>query len=459
MKKPFAISLLFVLVLLQFSARGQFFAIPDANFRAYLLAQYPSVLNGSQQLILANAKVLNSSISCTNLGITNLSGIEYFYKVTMINCSGNPITSIPPLDSLTALTHLWAIGCQLNQVPPLNHLTTLQTLDLKNNQLSALPSLTGLVNLQYFDCSGNQLTTLPDLSSLTSLQKLFCFSNQLTQLPSLASLVNLEVLDCPGNQLTAIPSLSSNTALTALRCSHNQLSALPSLSSLTTIQELLVHYNQLTVLPDISANHQLTLVNLSNNKLTVLPDFSSYTALTNVKLQNNQLSFEDLLPQIDHSQFSTVFEFIPQDTLLNYPSVLLSRDAPGIVSSGIDAGVLSNQYVWYKNGITLSSAIASVTLDPPMPKDSGFYLCKVKNTTSALAGLELVVKSAKVSIGGCIGSSPYTYSITSNNCMKGAFISFDEGVIVSAYKPFSITLARPFNCQRPINFHNPYSNR
>jgi hypothetical protein len=429
---------------------AQYFTIPDANFKNYLVNSHPTLLNGSQQLIIANAKNFAGTISCSNLNIQSLSGIEYFYKVNMLNCAYNPIMVMPSLDSLTAVTAIWAEGCNLAQFPRVNHLSNLQTLVLKKNELTTVPSLTGLVNLQYFDCSANHLTQIPDLSTCTSLQKFYCWDNNITELPDLSTLVNLQVLDCPANKITVLPSFSSNPLLQIIRCNGNLLTELPSLTNLLNLKELSVNSNKLSLLPDLSANTQLQTVDVAFNNLLKFPDLSAYMNLTSVTINNNQLGFSELIPLTSHPSFNSVFVVTPQDTIFNYPYLQLNRNSIGIIPSGIDANITSDAYQWYKDGnLILNANNSYITLNPPVLGDSGFYLCKVQNSTPALAGMTLVVKAAQVIIGPCISASVFDYSVLSNKCMEAATIEINESAMTSSYKPFKYHLI-PVNNQSDV---------
>lgn len=420
---------------------GQFYTIPDANFRNYLNSTYPLLLNGSQQLIIANAKNFTGSLSCASLNIQDLSGLQYFHKLTMLNCVDNPIGTLPSLDSMTAITAIWAEKCQLTTLPKINHLTALKTLVVKNNLLTSLPSLTGLVNLEYLDCSRNQLIALPSLNGLSVLQKMYCYENQLTQLPDLSSQINLQVLDCFNNKLTALPSLASNSLLEILKCHTNFIAELPALNALSNLKELSVHSNRLSTIPDLSGNMQLENIDVSKNKLFAISNLSSHSQLASVKMHNNQLSFSSLLPQVNHPSFSTIFTVSPQDTILNYPFVQINRNGVGIIPAGVDENVNSNSYAWYKNGVLLPGSTGSyISLNPPVLADSGYYLCKIQNSTAALAGITLIVRAAKVVIGPCIISSVYDYTIHSNKCVPGAEIIINENAMVSLYKPFRYEL-------------------
>ena len=72
---------------------------PDANFRSYLLSQYPSGTITTSQL---NAR---DSLYLYNKGISDLKGVEYFTQLTYLMCYSNNLTSVD-VSQNTKLTYL-----------------------------------------------------------------------------------------------------------------------------------------------------------------------------------------------------------------------------------------------------------------------------------------------------------------------------------------------------------------
>ena len=134
--------------------------------------------NGIVLLTDANKQAIEAvtSLAISDKRLTDISGIEYFTKLTSLSCSGNQLTELP-----------------------VENLTGLITLDCSGNQLTELPirNLTGLTTLS---CYNNHLTEL-DIRNLTNLIGLACYNNHLTEL-DITSLTNLNDLAC-GNQTNA----------------------------------------------------------------------------------------------------------------------------------------------------------------------------------------------------------------------------------------------------------------
>ena len=233
---------------------------PDANFRTVV-----KKFDTNQDSSLSDTEIAAvKKINCSNKGITNLKGIEYFTSLNILWCTDNQLTALDVSEN-TALTKL---NCCFNK---------LTSLDVSKNTA-----------LTILECNANRLTSL-DVSKNTALTELNCSINELTSL-DVSKNTALTILYCNDNQLTSL-DVSKNTALISLSCVCNQLTSL-DVSKNTALQILNCNYNQLTVL-DVSKNTALTGLKCRNNQLTVL-DVSKNTALTDLECRDNQLTSLDV---------------------------------------------------------------------------------------------------------------------------------------------------------------------
>ena len=131
--------------------------IPDANFKEYLVGNKEINTNGDDEIQVSEANAFSGEIDCSYLEIADLTGIEAFTALTVLELAENEIASLD-VSKNTALTDL---DCEDNQIT---------SLDVSKN-----------TSLDYLNCAGNQLTTL-DVSKNTALNELNCNSNQLTSL-------------------------------------------------------------------------------------------------------------------------------------------------------------------------------------------------------------------------------------------------------------------------------------
>lgn len=244
------------------STKAQNVNIPDPNFKTCLVGNASINTSGDTEIQVSEAAAYTGAIDCNDWGISDLTGIEAFTALDVLNCGNNQLTSLD-LSNNTALTLL---NCFNNQ---------LSSLDVSNN--------TALTNLM---CNSNELSTL-DVVNNTDLSVLNCSKNQLSSL-NVSNNTGLTLLYCQGNALSSLDVIN-NTALNYLSCYHNQLGSL-DLSNNTTLMQLTCSGNQLVAL-DVSNNTDLTWLQCDYNQLNSLnaantnnTNFTRFTANNNPSL-------------------------------------------------------------------------------------------------------------------------------------------------------------------------------
>ena len=323
------ITLLLLTICFQFT-KAQMVTIPDANFVAWLQTNVPSAMVGNQMDTTSLAVTTCTIINVENLGISDITGVQYFDSLKTLDCGNgftvpnpNTISSLPhlpsTLDSLICGSNsisvlpllpntLKTLRCYSNQMTILNSLPSgLMYLDCSSNGLTSLPNIPN--TLIYLNCNNNYLTNLPLLpntllhlscgtNNITSYPVLpnsliyfACFENQLTSLPILP--INLETLWCGNNLLTTLPSLPPN--LQILWCDGNQISNLPVLPS--SLIELWCGGNLLTALPSLPSS--LKILECMSNQIISLPFLPSQ--LVWLECSYNQLTSLPPLPGTLHT--------------------------------------------------------------------------------------------------------------------------------------------------------------
>ena len=148
---------------------------PDAKFRQYVSENIDKNHSG----YISDSELNNLyTIDISNLGISDLTGIEYFKYIFNLHCAGNNLTTL---------------------------------------------NLTGFENLEYLDCSSNKITSLiiPDSVHLYTL---YCRNNNLSAL-NLSVYSNLSSIDCSNNNMTSL-TLPSNSNIILLIMNGNRISTL-----------------------------------------------------------------------------------------------------------------------------------------------------------------------------------------------------------------------------------------
>ena len=299
---------------------------PDANFRAYLMSEYPSGVITTAQL---NAR---TELEVNYKNISNMKGVEYFAQLTRLSCYGNNLTSIDVSNNLqltylnvydndlesinvvnnsrleqlylhrnkltsvtvtyhSALRTLWVrdnpnlidLNCCRNAITNLDiaNCTSLKTLMcFENSSLSIIQGLESCTALTYIDCEDCAITNLSGVSSLNSLEKLYCRNNQIRSL-DVSNKLNLSILRLTGNTLLTSVNCSSCAlkelyvggcgAITTLLCYNNSnLTEITGLANCISMKKLSCYSCSLTNLPGLNGMVDLTNVICSNNKLTSL---------------------------------------------------------------------------------------------------------------------------------------------------------------------------------------------
>ena len=227
---------------------------PDANFRSYLLSEYPSGVITTAQLQERTVLEVN------NKQIADMKGVEYFAKLTRLSCYGNNLTSIDVSNNLQ-LTYLNLFDNDLESINVVNN-TRLEELYLHRNKLTevtvtyhnALRTLwvRDNPNLTSLNCCRNAITNL-DIANCTSLKSLMCFEN---------------------SSLSIIQGLASCTALTYIDCEDCAISSLSGVNSLNNLEKLYCRNNNLTTLT-VTNKPNLTILRLNGNTLLTTVDCNS----------------------------------------------------------------------------------------------------------------------------------------------------------------------------------------
>lgn len=128
---------------------------PDDEFRDYLLYDlYVGTVITQEEI----SRI--TSISCSNRGIENLKGIEYFTELTTLDCSNNNLTIL----NLSSLKKLTSVNCSGNRISTLNiGANYLDTLDCSNNKLTKI-NYTRYINPEGLTADGQtaELTAIYD---------------------------------------------------------------------------------------------------------------------------------------------------------------------------------------------------------------------------------------------------------------------------------------------------------
>ena len=160
--------------------------VPDPNLRQLIreALSLPEAVPLTQQQMLRLTRLDAGG----NLGITDLTGLEYATNLQSLSLYRNPIVDISPLAHLTKLEgfNLW--GCRIVNLSPLRNLKNLRGIVLGNNEISDISPLAELINLTSLQIHSNQIVDFSPLANLVNLQELWINDNFGTDISSLQGL-------------------------------------------------------------------------------------------------------------------------------------------------------------------------------------------------------------------------------------------------------------------------------
>ena len=250
---------LFLLVCLasSYTVYSQTTPIPDLSFENYLethnasgnIDTYPNTMGDG---IMGNALVetakINTvtSLNVINLGINQLTGIEDFSALVVLNCQDNNLGTLDVSQNLDLQT----LVCQDNQITNLNlgTIPNLSQLFCGNNQLTSI-DITPFINLTWLEINDNPGLSSLDVSGNSILQRIdasnspigsidftanpfqwfvrYIYLNNcdLTEL-NVSTLADLTVLELSDNSITQLDLTANTNQFQRLICDNNSLTTL-----------------------------------------------------------------------------------------------------------------------------------------------------------------------------------------------------------------------------------------
>jgi Leucine-rich repeat (LRR) protein len=312
--------------------------------------------------------------------------------VIEIDLFNNQMNGNIPNLNLPNLQLLWLDNNQLSGSIPNFSLTNLQVLSLTNNQLSGSIPNFNLPNLLTIELYNNQLSgTIPNFN-LPNLQFLYLSENQLSGTIPNFNLPNLQNLLLDNNQLSgSIPNFNLPNLLT-IELYNNQLSGtIPNLN-----------------LPNLISLH------LRNNNLSAAPTFSqmpllgtSTSVFDSLTLQYNRLTFDDILPNMPliNGFNGGKAKYAPQDSIFTDTTITRTTGQALTIDLGIDAGLTTNIYQWYKNGQPWTPPVGNnsnsnqLIFNNLQSTDAGIYHARVTNPGAPL--LTLHSRAIQLDVAAC----------------------------------------------------------
>lgn len=160
---------------------------------------------------------------CNELGISNLTGLEWLENVTNLSLRSNNITDVSKLGALTGLGYLALDANQISNIKPLAALAKLNYLSLSGNPIRDVGMLLGLTAVTSLYLNDTKVSDVSPLARLTNLVYLSVYNSEIVNVQPLVGLSNLARLYLGGNHIVDAAPLAVLTNLVELDISSNEL--------------------------------------------------------------------------------------------------------------------------------------------------------------------------------------------------------------------------------------------
>ncbi len=266
--------------------------IPDANFKAALLAHDPIIdTNGDNEIQVSEAQALTNTLDVGEAGITDVTGLEAFTNIKRLSIYNNSISSL----DLSANTQINYLIASVNPLTSLDvsALPLLDTLSAMGLNISGTVDFSSNTALRFLVVGSPNWTSI-DLSANTELRVFFINSANIStvDLTNNDKLISLQCFVSPISSVT-IPNQSVieniyflNTALTSLNLGNTPSLATLTISNDDAISNLNFSGNTSLTSVTISGSDNLAALDLSDNSILESVSVTSNSLLSTLNLSN-----------------------------------------------------------------------------------------------------------------------------------------------------------------------------
>lgn len=254
-------------------------------------------------------------LDAAKYGIEDLTGLEYFRFLRLLDISENSITSLEPLSNNRNLTILAANDNEISDLTPLSGLRHLRVLALDDNEISDVTPLGTLSNLSGLGLSHNAIADIRPLAVLTQLENVVLFKNQIQDISIVSGLINLKGLLIDHNRITTIPSLNRLDSLTSIDLSNNLITNPFNLSSAKNLQSIVIDSCAISHFPNLPGLDSLKSLSAKHNQISAIEPLTGMRNLEELFLMGNRLSDISSLSPLDSLKILDLDENILRGTL------------------------------------------------------------------------------------------------------------------------------------------------
>ena len=160
---------LLLYIVLNSAVFAQVVDIPDPKLRAAIA----DALNIAHDAAITDTAMRRlTKLLASDMGILDLSGLEYATNLTVLSLWGNPLVDLAPIAKLERLEYLDIAACSISDITALSNLVSLTILNARYNRIVDITPLASLTNLIDLRLNHNWITDVTALANLTRLESL-----------------------------------------------------------------------------------------------------------------------------------------------------------------------------------------------------------------------------------------------------------------------------------------------
>jgi len=181
-------------------------------------------------------------LSISELGVTDLTGLEYALGLAEFTLARENVKSLEPLKNLASLERFSLRYSEIEELPiEFSKDVNLNHVSIVNTQINDVTFLTHMTNVDHLTMTDAGITDISALENLNNVQQLNIRGNDVKDISSLSGMNNLEILNLQHNNVSDISPLEGLEKLYDLVLSYNPITNLKATESLPSLQTLIVY--------------------------------------------------------------------------------------------------------------------------------------------------------------------------------------------------------------------------
>ena len=239
--------------------------IPDANLREAIAE---ALGKASNAVITTEDMATLIELNAENMGISDITGLEFATNLTVLRIGHNPISDLSPIAKLTKMREIYFNDTEVSDLSPLASLRDLEVINASQTRIFSLAPLAGLTKLEKLDTVHSDISDLSPLAGLTNLTRLRLYDCKATDLSPLKNLTKLKWFGLTHtDNISDLSPLSGLTELEHLALSDTEISDISLLSGLINLKTLILNENRIVDVSPLASLRNLKDLQLHNNDI------------------------------------------------------------------------------------------------------------------------------------------------------------------------------------------------